>query len=388
MKLEAQLAAQTRLLQESGQIERVILEATNQSIVVINTNGIILMANSKAAKRMNIPLGDFLGACVYDMMSAELASSRKAMVDRVAKSGKPVTMVDHRDGIWLETELHPIFDVDGRVENIVVHARDISEQKITQDALLESEEKYRRLAEAANDLVYVIGEDGRIEYANSHAAEVLGMRREDLIGLQHVSLFPKEAAKQNKEVLDATLASGNAIYTENWMQFGDRAMAYASTWLVPLPIRADGRRSLLGVSRDITTLKRTQEQLESALDQFEKQVKERTAELAASQDQLRVLATKVISTQEEERRRISSVLHDEAGQELIALMFALEDARRELPNEDFTNDERISNAILTTQKVVKIIRDLAHDLHPLEIEVGGSTLPSRFFAVSFPFDPP
>jgi signal transduction histidine kinase len=59
--------------------------------------------------------------------------------------------------------------------------------------------------------------------------------------------------------------------------------------------------------------------LQQARDQLEERVAERTSELSASQEKLRLLTAQTISIQEAERRFISRELHDEAGQALITL---------------------------------------------------------------------
>ncbi len=90
--LEIQVAEKTRELQERQQIQLAMLEATDQSIIMLDKNGMILMANEIAAKRMQTQLKDFVGFSVWDLLPPEVARSRRRAVNRVFKTGKPALL--------------------------------------------------------------------------------------------------------------------------------------------------------------------------------------------------------------------------------------------------------------------------------------------------------
>ena len=380
--LEFQVADKTRELQEREQFQHAILEATDQSIVMLDVNGLILMANEIAAKRYNMALQDFLGVCSYDLLPPELARSRKAMVDRVIHTGKPIVFEDEREGILLESNLYPICNRDGQVESIVLFARDITELKRIEIALQESGEKYRTLAEAAHDMIYVISENDQIEYVNSFTAGQFGLRSEDLIGKPQSSLFPGDIAKRQREATAATLASGSPMYSENWIKYGKGEGAYISTWLVPLN-KVNGKRSVLGVSRDITSLHRMQEELKLSQIQLETRVAERTEELYDLSVVMRMLVKKVITAQEEERRRISRELHDDTGQALVTLKYGLAELLNELPTNRDILPERISDSVKATDTALASVRAISHSLRPPLLDAGGLNVSLKDFCQDF-----
>ncbi|MDH7485990.1 MAG: PAS domain S-box protein [Anaerolineae bacterium] len=87
-------------------------------------------------------------------------------------------------------------------------------------------------------------------------------------------------------------------------------------------------------------------------------------ELAASSAHLRRLAQRVINAQEEERRRLSQALHDEAGQALTALRISLELLRDDLAGEAGASGGRLDDAIALTTQTMEELRLLARDLRP------------------------
>ncbi len=112
--LEVQVAVKTRELQVRQQIQQAMLEATDQSILMLDRDGIIQMANETAARRMKTELKDFVGFCVWDLLPPELSRTRKAVADQVFETGKSTLIEDERDGIILESNLFPISDPEGQ----------------------------------------------------------------------------------------------------------------------------------------------------------------------------------------------------------------------------------------------------------------------------------
>jgi signal transduction histidine kinase len=131
---------------------------------------------------------------------------------------------------------------------------------------------------------------------------------------------------------------------------------------------------VLGVSRDITARKQAEIALVEARDKLEEKVKERTAELQASQSQLHQLTKQIIGAQEDERRRVSRELHDTAGQLLITLKYGLVAALSELPEDDRPIHGQMKGALVIVDQVIQQVRDLAHSLRPPALEVGGLNL--------------
>jgi signal transduction histidine kinase len=83
------------------------------------------------------------------------------------------------------------------------------------------------------------------------------------------------------------------------------------------------------------------------------------------------LASHLVSAQEDERRRISLELHDEAGQALTALKLNLAMLQDELPGELDHTRSKIREAIALTEKTMGDLRSLAYNLRPPAIDAVG-----------------
>ncbi|HEX2952650.1 MAG TPA: ATP-binding protein [Bacillota bacterium] len=97
-------------------------------------------------------------------------------------------------------------------------------------------------------------------------------------------------------------------------------------------------------------------------------------EIKSGQEQMRKLTAQVVTAQEEERRRISRELHDEAGQALTALKIHLELILDDLPIEMITVRARIEEAAVLTGATLEQIRILAQDLRPPALDTIGINL--------------
>jgi PAS domain S-box-containing protein len=94
-------------------------------------------------------------------------------------------------------------------------------------------------------------------------------------------------------------------------------------------------------------------------------------EVKDGRERLQQLAHKVVKAQEEERRRVSRELHDEAGQALTGLLMHLEMMRAELGNAPSSPLEGIGEAIQLTSETMESIRRLAHGLRPPSLDSVG-----------------
>jgi signal transduction histidine kinase len=93
--------------------------------------------------------------------------------------------------------------------------------------------------------------------------------------------------------------------------------------------------------------------------------------LRKSEEQYRLLSSRLLSSQEEEQRRIAMELHDQTGQDIIFLKLQLQDLRERL-REDQNTLKADCNKILThTSRVIEDVRRLAHGLNPSELQTLG-----------------
>lgn len=155
---------------------------------------------------------------------------------------------------------------------------EIVERVQIEQALVDSEERYRTLAESAQDFIFIADRKGVIIYLNSYAAGKLGSTPETFVGKSLGLVFPPEMAEVQQLELKKVFADGVPLYVEN-MATLEGSEVWLSTSLVPIKDEKGAFDDVLGISRDITQRKLAEDALSRTKDGLELMVNERTSEL-------------------------------------------------------------------------------------------------------------
>src|SRR5204863_4984514 len=83
---------------------------------------------------------------------------------------------------WVRTRAEPVRVKDGRVTRIAAVSEDTTDERVLLEALRESEQLFRLLAEYSTDVIGRLSADGRIEYVSPASAVVYGYEPEDMVG--------------------------------------------------------------------------------------------------------------------------------------------------------------------------------------------------------------
>lgn len=174
----------------------------------------------------------------------------------------------HKDGTyrWISEGAMFVKDDDGRPVELFGYFQDITRWREADEAIRKSEERYRALAEAAHDFIFVINRDDVIEYVNNYASKAIQIPVEEIVGKPRSMLFPTDISKNQYNVIQGVLDSGNPSYLENNIPIGEQKI-WLGTWLVPMRDKEGKNVSVMGVSRDITKRIAAENELQSAFQQ-------------------------------------------------------------------------------------------------------------------------
>jgi PAS domain S-box-containing protein len=268
-ELAAEIGRRKVLEDFSNQLSQIIWE-TPDVVAICAPDGRMQFLNK--AGRALFRLGEDESVSHLDLFSAYPEKMRRWIREDV----QPAVV---RDGIWRgETEFQlsdgmviPLSQVllckkdeKGEVQYFASIARDVSDFKNVERELRQSRERYRTLAEAAHDFIFMVSKDGRMEYANEYACQALGFDPDRVEGLLASQFFPIDFAANHLQMFNDVHEIDRPIYTEGpFVRDGEEA--WLGTWLVPIHNGDGGLVSILGISRDITEQKKTDEALQRAL---------------------------------------------------------------------------------------------------------------------------
>jgi len=253
-------------------------------------------------------------------------------------------------------------DIIALLRNIGEIFANALEHKRTEEALRESEEKYRLLFVAESDAIMVFDAETR-EFVdvNPAALYLYGFAREEFLKLKQTDITAE--VEESEDSIHKTLAGEITKVPLRYHKKKDGTV-------FPVEISAGtfnwkNRKILVGIIRDITDRKRAEEAL------------------MESERDLRFLSCQLLKAQEKERRRLSIELHEELGQALMVLKLKLRSIREGLQTDqarlkaDF--DEMNDYIIEATENV----RRLSRDLSPSILEHMGLPVAIRWLVDAF-----
>jgi len=218
----------------------------------------------------------------------------------------------------------------GEVEALV-----IGDQIYTLESADAASNRFRgEILAQVTDMVIAVDEDRRVSYINPAAEEAYGVDAADVLGRPLNSVFTNKFLNGvTQEAANETIQREGSWKGEVIQIRTDGREFYSEAYVSKIYDRRGDSMGLLAVIRDVTHRKKAEEELRQAHDRLEIRVAERTKELAEANQQLREeivqrtaierqrgdLLKRVVSSQEDERRRIARDIHDKLGQRVTAL---------------------------------------------------------------------
>jgi|GEM_PF-1146851 len=313
--------------------------------------GILTFVNDALVRVTGRAPDQLLGASFFPFIHEE---DRPQVLRTIAALSEeaPIAETEARvllpDGVhWQRWEHRAIFDAEGGIAEYQSVGRDVTQQKLAEQALLASEQRYRAVVEDQTELISRHRPDGRFTFVNEAYCRFFGKTHDELVGGSWRPDAFAEDVPRIQEQLRLMSPENPAVVIENrvisgkgelhWMQFVNRGLFDAEGRLVEMQV----------VGHDVTR----QKEVEQTLKKY---------------------AQRLIMLEEELRRKVSMELHDDIGQELTALDFNLTHIRKKLsPESDRKVSGLLEDSRVLTKEINHTVRNLMLDLRPSQLDIYG-----------------
>ena len=261
-----------------------IADALPMPIALLDRERRYIFCNRSFADFFERPRSAILGRSVLEMLGDKLYAVRKPMMDAAFAGEHQWFVADFphpsRGELAIQAEYVPQFDADGTVNGIVILVTDVTEQRVAERALKESEARFRRIADSAPVMMWVTRLDRSRDFVNDAYLEFAGLSREEAQALDwRTRIHPEDVERIVKESI-AGEASGGMFTLEGRYLRHDGEWRWLRSVSQPR-FGADGELAgFIGVAGDVTLQKEAELDLKAL-------VEKQAGELGHAQEQLR-----------------------------------------------------------------------------------------------------
>jgi PAS domain S-box-containing protein len=312
----------------------------------------------------NVASGKLVGRSASETFSPAIATYFRETDESVRVQGSAMQYVDNQPaGRWLKVKF-PVPDGRGGI-GVGGIAVDITERSKLEEALAESERRFRAFMDHAPAIAWIKDVRLRYTYVNQPFEEYHGRAAREIIGGDDFDLFPADVASYFRNHDEEVRSGQGPVQAVRQLPRADGAMAH---WLtVKFPFAdASGANGIAGFAVDVT----------ARVDAEDKA--RRYAE------DVRSLVNRLVQTQEAERRRVADGLHDLIGQNLTALGIDLQALKQQLAaSGDRVAGPRLDAMAGLVETTIDAIRGVMTDLRPAALEEFGLVPALRWYASLF-----
>ena len=246
---------------------------------------------------------------------------------------------------WVYGLSKPILDASGNTIGFIGTNTDITDLKLAEENLKQSEEKYRLLSEQSGVGVGLYSKDGIILYYNNKALKNLGGKLEDYVGRSLTEVFgKKDGIKYLKRVKESIRFRKNLLFEDNF------SSPTGNYWFASShSLYSNSKGEVIGVqvvSHDISERK-----------QFESQLIQTTTEL-------RELTRHLVEVREEERTAIARDLHDDLGQKLTALNMDISWLKTRIGVQSRNVENKLEQMVQMMNNTIESVQKISLGLRP------------------------
>jgi len=328
-----------------------IVDSSDDAIVGKTLDGIITSWNKGAERTYGYIAEEMIGRPIAILSPPEKPDEIPGILEKIRRGERVehlettrVTKSGARVDVFLTVS--PIRDEQGNIVGASAIARDITSAKQTRKALKETESRAESLFQSAAQGIVIVDPRGRIVMANPATETMFGYKVNELVGQSIEMLVPEklrgahqqERAAYFKDPQVRPMGMGRDLQARR----KDGSVFFAEISLSYVP-SAEGTLGVAFVS-DVSKRRADEE------------------ELRRRGEELRRLAARLMTAQDDERRRIARDLHDDLSQKLAYLSMDIGKLATKPTSHDLLPELRPLQ--LRAAEAAETVRKVSHELHP------------------------
>ncbi|MFH1627626.1 MAG: PAS domain S-box protein, partial [Pseudomonadota bacterium] len=210
-------------LQKSEAQKKAILDASIDVIRLVDKDMKIIWANKTTTTELKAAPEQLVGSFCYEAVAGRDTPCPGCPTKKALKSGKiERAFIHHKELKGIKEETYwddyavPIKNESGDIINLIQISRNITERKQAEEALRESEKKYRTILESIEDGYFEVDIAGNLMFFNDSVCELIGYAKDELIGMNNRQCTDEENAKEVYETFNRVYTTGKPDKGFDW----------------------------------------------------------------------------------------------------------------------------------------------------------------------------
>jgi PAS domain S-box-containing protein len=262
-------------LRQSEERYRTILDEMADAYFEVDVAGNYTFVNDAVCRHLGYSREELIGTSFRDQMVKEELEKVYKAFGKIYITGKPERDIFYKllrkDGTTAFAEMtgFPLKNQQGEVIGFRGVGRDISERKKMEEALRQSEQRYRSILDEMEDAYFEVDIAGNYTFLNDACCRHLGYSREELIGTTFRGQMAKEDIGMVYDTCAKIFRTGKPEQISSYKIFRkDKTTGYTKMTVFPLKNQQGEIIGLRGVGQDVTESKRAEEVLRESESKF------------------------------------------------------------------------------------------------------------------------